>query len=47
MHRVTTGHWGDVATAASLERAAEATKLGPAHFVSYSPGRLTGAVPTR
>jgi hypothetical protein len=47
MHRVTTGHWGDVATAASLERAAEATKLGPANFVNYSPGRLTGAVPAR
>jgi hypothetical protein len=47
MHRVTTGHWGDVATAASLERAAAATNLGPAHFVDYDPGRLTGAVPAR
>ncbi len=47
MHRVTTGHWGDVATAASLERAAEATNLGPAHFVNYFPGRLTGTVPAR
>jgi hypothetical protein len=47
MHRVTTGHWGDVATAASLERAAAATNLGPAHFVNYFPGRLTGAVPAR
>lgn len=47
MHRATTGHWGDVATAASLERAAEATNLGPAHFADYQPGRLTGAVPSR
>ena len=35
MRRVTTGHWGDVATAASLEQAAAATNLGPAHFTSY------------
>jgi len=45
MHRVTTGQWGDVATAASLEQAAEATNLGPANFTSYYPGELTGAVP--
>ena len=45
MHRVTTGRWGNVATAASLERAADATKLGPANFANYYPGKLTGAVP--
>ncbi|MGH3265636.1 MAG: hypothetical protein ACRDNS_27000 [Trebonia sp.] len=44
MHRVVTGHWDDVATAASLERAADATNLGPARFTDYHPGRLTGAV---
>ncbi len=43
--RVTTGRWGDVATAASLEQAADATNLGPANFTSYYPGALTGAVP--
>ena len=47
MHRVTTGHWGDVATAASLEKAATALNLGPARFVAYRPGDLTGAVPAR
>jgi hypothetical protein len=43
--RVTTGRWGDVATAASLEQAADATDLGPANFTDYHPGVLTGAVP--
>jgi len=45
MHRVTTGQWGNVATAASLEQAADATGLGPASYVNYYPGELTGAVP--
>ncbi len=45
MHRVTTGHWDNVATAASLEQAADATGLGQARFASYYPGELTGAVP--
>jgi len=45
LHRVTAGQWGDVATAASLEQAADATNLGPANFTSYYPGALTGAVP--
>jgi hypothetical protein len=44
MHRVTTGHWDNAATAASLERAAAATNLGPANFTRYYPGHLTGAV---
>ena len=44
LHRVTTGHWDNVATAASLEQAAEATNLGPASFTRYYPGVLTGAV---
>ena len=43
--RVASGHWGDVATAASLERAAGALHLDPAHFTRYSPAELTGAVP--
>jgi hypothetical protein len=47
MQRVTTGHWGNVATAASLERAAAATGLGPANFTNYTPGELTGAVTAR
>jgi hypothetical protein len=43
--RITTGRWGNVATAASLEQAADATNLGPANFTNYHPGALTGAVP--
>jgi hypothetical protein len=43
LHRVMTGQWGDVATAAGLERAATALNLDPAHFTTYSPGGLTGA----
>jgi hypothetical protein len=45
MHRVSTGQWDNVATPASLEQAADAMNLGPAHFTGYSPGKLTGAVP--
>jgi hypothetical protein len=45
MHRVTTGHWDNVATTASLERAATALNLGPARFTDYHPGPLTGATP--
>jgi hypothetical protein len=45
MHRVTTGQWGNVATAASLEQAATALNLGPARFADYHPGNLTGSVP--
>lgn len=44
MHRVTTGHWDNAATAASLEQAAAATNLGTAKFTDYHPGELTGAV---
>jgi hypothetical protein len=43
--RVTSGQWGSVATPASLQQRAAALKLDPAHFVAYSPGPLTGAVP--
>ena len=43
LQRVTTGQWGSTAAPASLERAATALQLGPAHFAAYSPGRLTGA----
>jgi hypothetical protein len=45
LQRVTTGQWGNAATAASLEQAATALKLDSAHFVAYSPAALTGAVP--
>jgi hypothetical protein len=45
LHRITTGHWGDAATTASLEAAAIALNLGPARFVSYRAGELTGQVP--
>jgi hypothetical protein len=44
LHRITTGHWGDVATTASLEAAATALNLGPARFVDYRAGELTGQV---
>jgi hypothetical protein len=46
MHRITTGHWGDAATTASLEATATALNLGPARFTDERPGRLTGSVPT-
>jgi hypothetical protein len=45
MDRVTTGRWGTAATAASLQSAATRLSLGPARFVSYRPGELTGQVP--
>jgi hypothetical protein len=44
LQRVKSGQWGDLATAAGLEQRATALDLDPAHFVSYSPGELTGAV---
>ena len=47
LQRVTAGQWGNVATAASLEQAADALRLDPANFTDYSPGALTGAVPAR
>ncbi len=43
-HRVATGHWGNVADPASLDRVASGLNLGPARFVRYRPGALTGAV---
>ena len=45
LRRVSTGQWDDVATTASLQPAATALGLDPAHFTGYSPGQLTGAVP--
>jgi len=45
LQRVTTGQWGNVATAASLQQAASALQLGPARFRSYTPDGLTGAAP--
>jgi hypothetical protein len=47
LRRVSTGQWGDVATTASLQQAATALALDPARFTGYSPGQLTGAVPSR
>ncbi|KAA9381651.1 alpha/beta hydrolase [Microbispora cellulosiformans] len=38
--RVTTGHWGDVAEPAVLQRSALSLNLGEAAFVRYQPGRL-------
>jgi alpha-beta hydrolase superfamily lysophospholipase len=43
-HRVATGRWDDAATPASLDRVAAGLGLGPARFVTYHPGALTGAV---
>jgi hypothetical protein len=45
LQRVTAGQWGNVATAASLQQAADALRLDPANFTDYSPGPLSGAVP--
>jgi hypothetical protein len=45
LQRVTSGQWGDAAEPDSLQRAAAAVGAGTAHFTSYSPGALTGAVP--
>ena len=42
-HRVATGRWDDVATTGSLEDVAQSLDLGPARFVAYRPGPLTGA----
>jgi hypothetical protein len=42
-HRVTTGRWDNVADPASLNQVAESLNLGPAQFVPYRPGPLTGA----
>jgi len=47
MHRVTTGHWDNVATTASLQQAATALNLGAARFADYNPGELTGEVWSR
>ncbi|MFD8378453.1 alpha/beta hydrolase [Streptomyces sp. NPDC059679] len=40
-HRVTTGHWGDAATAAALQRSATALGLDGAAYVPYRPAHLT------
>lgn len=45
-HRVSTGHWGDVATTRGLEAVATSLNLGPARYTAFEPGRLTGAVVT-
>ena len=43
-HRVSTGRWDSLADPGSLDRVASGLSLGPARFVSYHPGALTGAV---
>jgi len=43
-YRIATGHWANVATAASLQSAATSLNLGPARFIDYKPGNLTDAV---
>jgi hypothetical protein len=42
-HRVEVGRWGSVATVASLNNVASSLNLGPAAFIRYRPGQLTGA----
>ncbi len=42
-HRVATGQWGSVASAASLNQVASGLNLGPARFADFYPGPLTGA----
>ena len=44
LQRVTSGQWGDLAAATSLQRAADGLGAGPAHFTSYSPAALTGSL---
>ncbi|WP_327318673.1 alpha/beta hydrolase [Streptomyces sp. NBC_01235] len=40
-HRVSTGHWDDVATPAALQRSATALGLDGAAYVPYRPAQLT------
>lgn len=40
--RVVRGRWGSLANPARLQATANALHLGPAAFVAYRPGRLTG-----
>ncbi|MFF3916916.1 alpha/beta hydrolase [Streptomyces sp. NPDC001852] len=40
-HRVSSGHWDDVATPAALQRSATALGLDGAAYVPYRPARLT------
>ena len=42
-HRITTGRWDSVAEPDSLNQVAAGLGLGPARFVNYRPGPLTGA----
>jgi hypothetical protein len=41
-HRVSSGHWGAVAEPGTLNAVAGGLDLGPARFIRYDPGRLTG-----
>ncbi|MCG7208516.1 alpha/beta hydrolase [Streptomyces arenae] len=41
-HRLDTGHWGDSATTAELQRSAEQLDLDGAAFTDYRPSRLSG-----
>jgi hypothetical protein len=42
--RITSGQWGSSSAPAGLQQAAQALHIDAAHFISYSPGKLTGAV---
>lgn len=44
VHRVDTGQWGNLTEPSSLNEVASSLDLGPAQFVTYFPGPLTGAV---
>jgi hypothetical protein len=44
LKRVTSGQWGNLATAASLEKTAGKLGMDQARFTGYSPGALAGAV---
>jgi len=47
VHRVDTGSWGNLTRPSSLNEVATSLDLGPAQFVTYFPGPLTGAVTVR
>jgi hypothetical protein len=40
--RVTTGHWGNLATASHLNAVARSLHLGASAFIDYQPARLSG-----
>jgi pimeloyl-ACP methyl ester carboxylesterase len=46
-HRVTTGRWDSVTEPDNLNQVARSLGQGPARFIRYRPGPLTGATQTR